>query len=78
MRLAPSFLIGNYDRRGLSASACHLFIVHEQHRYAPNTGKGNNRIDYSCHDCGRAAADPCNQVEGEQTDESPVERTYYN
>ena len=42
--------------------------VPEKHRNAPNTGKGNKRVDNSAHDCILSAAYPAYNVKLEKTD----------
>lgn len=54
-----------------------LVIVHEEHRDAPDSRKGDKNVYNSCQNGGCTAGDPCNEVEGKQTHESPVECAYY-
>ena len=62
----------------LCVVAYSFFIIHKEHRNAPDTCESYNRVNNSRYYCGRTATDPGNQVEGEESDKTPVECTYYN
>lgn len=56
---------------------CSFVVIHKEHRYAPNAGKRDNNVDYSRKHRAGTARDPSNEVEGEKTYKTPVERAYY-
>ena len=62
----------------LSSVTDSLVVFHEEHRDAPDSGKSDYGVNYSCENSGRAACDPSHRIEAEQTDRTPVERTYDN
>ena len=55
-----------------------LLVVHKEHRDAPYARQRDYDVNYSRDERCRAAADPCNKVEGEKTYQTPVESADYN
>ena len=51
------------------------FTGAEHQRDAPNTCQSNDRVDDSAEQRGLSAADPCHDVELEETDATPVQGT---
>ena len=55
----------------------YFVILAEEKRDAPDTRKSNYYVDYSRKKSSRASRNPSNEVEGEKTDKTPVERADY-
>lgn len=50
-------------------------VVTEKEGYAPDTGKGDKRKDYSADNASLSAEEPAYDVELEETDAAPVNRS---
>lgn len=62
----------------LCVGVSRMFLcVHKEQGNAPDTCKSNNNVYYSCEYGGRTACNPCNEVEGEKSDKTPVNSAYY-
>ena len=54
------------------------FGVSEKKGNAPDTRKGNKRINNSAENCSLTAENPCDEVKLKQTDTAPVEGADYH
>lgn len=60
-----------------AVNAVYFVILMEKQRNAPDTRKSYYNVDYSCEKSFGTSCNPGNEVEGEKTDKTPVQRSDY-